>query len=161
MSLFQELKQKGEVGETAVIKHYQKLGCIIEDTSDNPQYFKDDIDMIINGQTVEVKTDYRMNETGNIALEMVSNYNPAYYKDGWFITSKAQIFVFYSPQTNNSYQVFADELRKVVFENQNQFKYRNLRVNEFGNVVKETQICLVPIEFVRNHCETFRQEVMN
>lgn len=117
--------------------------------------------ILINGQTVEVKTDYRMYETGNLLLEMVSNSNPAYYKEGWFITSKAQVFVFYSPQTNSTYQVFADELRKVVFDNQSQLKYRNMRVNEFGNVIKETQICLVPINFVRNNCETFRQEVMD
>lgn len=161
MSLFQELKRKGEVGEMAVINHYQKKGCAVEDVSDNPQYFKYDIDILINGQTVEVKTDYRMYETGNLLLEMVSNSNPAYYKEGWFITSKAQVFVFYSPQTNSTYQVFADELRKVVFDNQSQLKYRNMRVNEFGNVIKETQICLVPINFVRNNCETFRQEVMD
>jgi peptidyl-tRNA hydrolase len=61
----------------------------VEDVSDNKEYFDKDIDLIaVSGNEkllVEVKSDSRMNNTGNAVIELVSNY--ATGRKGWFYTT--------------------------------------------------------------------------
>lgn len=159
--LFQEQKRKGVVGETAIINHYRQKGCIVEDTTNNRDFFDMDIDLFINGQSVEVKTSNNIEKFDSITVELISNTDSKRYKDGWFITSKAEVFIFYSPQTKISYQVIAEELRRCYAENENKCRHRYYTCNEFGNVNKESLLAYIPLEVIKSECKTFRQEVID
>lgn len=159
--LFQQQKRKGEVGETAVINHYLKKGCTVEDTTNDRRYFESDIDLFINGQSVEVKTNNSIERYNSITVELISNTDKNRYKEGWFITSKAKVFIFYSPRTNMTYQVFADDLRQMYAENESKCRHRYYKANEFGDVEKESLLAFIPLDLIKSKCETFRMEVMD
>lgn len=159
--LFQQQKKKGEIGEKAVINHYLKKGCRIEDTTNDSLYFKADIDLFINGQAVEVKTGNNIERYQSITIELISNTDKKRYKDGWFVTSKAEVFIFYSPQTNMTYQVFADELRQVYAANEDKCRHKYYKCIEFDGVEKESLLAFIPLDLIRKECKAFRQEVMD
>ena len=62
-------------GEIAVSKTMREYGYEVNDVTKNPQYFDKDIDFIVRNPdtgkvtTIEVKSDSRMHDTGNLFIE--------------------------------------------------------------------------------------------
>lgn len=159
--LFQKTNKIGKIGEAAIINHYRKKGNTVIDYSNDEEYQKKDIDITINGQTVEVKTDTRVADTGNLCIELIANTQEGkWYRDGWFNISEAEVFIFYSPQTKMSYQVFAFDLRQAYEAHKDEFEIRYFTNHEFGNVYKECKCVLFPVAKMKEYCNTYREAVI-
>lgn len=90
-NLFSRQKTIGKKGEQAVKNYYISQGAEVIDVSNDKEYQKKDIDLIINGQTVEVKLGNKIPQYKEFCVEIVSNDNPGYFRKGWFYTSQADI----------------------------------------------------------------------
>lgn len=95
---FQQL-EIGKSGEAVVAAFFESRGNKVRDVSDDREYQKKDIDFVITNKdgvelTVEVKTDYKLNKSGNLFFEST------YHKDwgdtpGWYDYCQADFIVFY------------------------------------------------------------------
>lgn len=74
ITFFSDEVKKGKEGEAAASSFLSAMGYSVEDVSDNPDYFKSDIDLIATKgdevMTIEVKSDYRISQTGNLCVEI-------------------------------------------------------------------------------------------
>ena len=157
MNLFNKQLEKGEQGEQAIEEYYKKQGYIVQNMTKKKEYWQKDIDLIINGQTVEIKTDARIAYTQNLCFELVSNNNEEMYKPGWFLTSEANVFIIYSPQTKMSYQILSKEIRQLYEQRKELFKERYLTFREYKGLDKHSVIAIIPIETVKQYCENYRE----
>lgn len=157
---FDKLLEVGRVGENAVSKLLTRNGCEVEDVSTNKWYQVNDIDFVVRQTekytipniTLEVKTDRRIHETMNICLEIESNCNPQRKKEGWFKTSKADWFAFYSPAVEATYFVKRKEL--IAYYEHNKLALRHVFRDqvECGKYIKTGVICLIPISDIQQSC---------
>ena len=69
------------------------------------------------------KTVRRIHETMNICVELESNSNPTMKKEGWFKTSKADWFAFYSPAVEATFFIKREELIALYKQNKNKLKH--------------------------------------
>jgi len=97
---FGTTKNSGDFGEIAVKEYLKrKFKCQIYDCSDIPKYREKDIDFLYSvndgkGWTsVEVKTDNRMSETGNIVVENAM-FRKSGRVNGWLYYCEANILCF-------------------------------------------------------------------
>ena len=157
MNLFDQQLSKGEVGERNIEEYYKKQGCIVQNVSMDKEYQQKDIDFIINGQYVEVKTDTRIAETQNMCFELVSNDSKDMYKPGWFFTSEADVFIIYSPQTRMSYQILSKEIRQLYEQRKDLFSEKCLTFKEYSGLDKHSIIAIIPTEIVKQHCDNYRE----
>ena len=75
MSNFYDDLARGRQGEILVTKALREMGHTVEDVTKDSDYWKKDIDLIVDGGTLEVKSDWNMGKTGNIVLEMRKREN--------------------------------------------------------------------------------------
>lgn len=128
MSFESDLK-RGRKGEELFEKAIQSDGEGVTNVTGLEAYQGADIDYVDScGWTWEVKTDYMAHRTGNLALE---SYTSTQGKS-WLWTSKADIFVFAIPQTDEVYAIDAQLLRILCKEPacRNVSKYDNGKVIE-------------------------------
>ena len=98
---FLELVSRGKQGENAFINWCKNNNIEYVDLSDNTYWQKRDVDFACryNGtiKTVEVKTDTRLGQTGNFAIEFYQHYANTYFNSefGWAFMSKADMFATY------------------------------------------------------------------
>ena len=78
----------GRKGVARVVAYAKSKGKVIEDLQGDQYYRSVDVDLIINGQLVEIKTDDKMKCTGNIYVEDISCVEKQ--SPGWLRKSKAQ-----------------------------------------------------------------------
>ena len=93
-------KKIGKTGETAVINYYTKQGASIIDVSEDKTFQKMDIDLIINNEFVEVKTQSSINKRQEITLELETSYYDNLYVKGWFFSTEANILIFFDRFNN-------------------------------------------------------------
>lgn len=114
----------GKQGEKMVMSALKQRGHMVVDVSDNTEYRKKDIDIIIskNGQsaTIEVKNDLRSNQTGNVYVELTNSNNISRNGDGWFCYCDADYLCFVQAEKHKAHIVFRDELVRNCWDN----KYR-------------------------------------
>lgn len=146
VSLFDTMNQIGKIGETAVYNYYNSRGIDIIDVSHNPFYQAKDIDFIINGQSVEVKTGTKIKDYQQICLELVSNSDKDFFRKGFLFTTEAEVIIFYSPQEQKMYQIIVSELRKYYNDNKDNIETRVVYNNEFGSVIKESVLAFIPLK---------------
>lgn len=96
----------GREGEMDIQDYFRRHGCRVEDLSDDPEYRAKDIDMRVippSGRpyTVEVKTDRRAHETGNIIIEYEMDRMQG-QKSGWWYFCEADVLCFYIEQTRQA-----------------------------------------------------------
>lgn len=104
---FNQQLQIGKSGEAIVAAWLQKRGNKVKDVSDDKEYQKRDIDLVITNKdgvelTMEVKTDYKLHKSGNLFFEST------YHKDwgdtnGWYDYCEADYVVFYDVIGNKLY----------------------------------------------------------
>lgn len=93
--------ERGKIGEEMFIEQEKADGATVIDVRDNQTFRALDTDFILVDSsfgdrlvTVEVKTDYKSEQTGNVFIE---TYNTSTGKDGWWYYCKAEYLVFVQP----------------------------------------------------------------
>jgi len=85
----------------------------VEDVSGNPEYFKKDIDFILQGATYEVKIDTY--DTGHCFLETISNARTGAL--GWLFVSQAKWLIYAFPKQDVAYAADMRTLRNWFLDN--------------------------------------------
>ena len=169
---FDKLLEVGKEGEKAVSELLERSGCEVQDVSKEKWHQANDIDFIVRygidfimrqsekrsvpNITMEVKTDRRIHETMNICVELESNSNPAMKKEGWFKTSKADWFAFYSPAVEATFFIKREELIALYTQNKNKLKHIYRDQVECGKYIKTGLICIIPLQMVKDFCPSTR-----
>ena len=169
---FDKLLEVGKEGEKAVSELLERSGCEVQDVSKEKWHQANDIDFIVYhgidfimrqserrsvpNITMEVKTDRRIHETMNICVELESNSNPTMKKEGWFKTSKADWFAFYSPAVEATFFIKREELIALYTQNKNKLKHIYRDQVECGRYIKTGLICIIPLQMVKDFCPSTR-----
>ena len=106
-------RRVGDVGEAVSKSILEACGFQVQDVSRNPDYYeKGDLIATKNGKSyfIEVKTDTRAHETGNLVVELISNVEAK--RTGWFNYCKCDKYFFYLAKSNELIIVDRLELRK-------------------------------------------------
>lgn len=112
----------GKLGERKFKERMEASGYTVQDVSNNPEYWPQDIDFLITSPTsgltksMEVKYDQRINKTGNLYLELTSINSKQWNYDGWWPHTKADYLVYGDAITEVFYVIPLLELRKRVEE---------------------------------------------
>ena len=150
---FSKMKSKGKRGETAVKDYYIKKGSEVIDVSEDRDFQKMDIDLIIDDNFVEVKTQSSIAKSQKIALELETNYYNDLYRKGWFYSTEANILIFYDIENNIAYSMSTDELRKLFdkyrFSNEIEYYY-------FDEDTKVSTLVYIPIELLKSQLNSFK-----
>ena len=155
-TLFSRQKAIGTQGEQVVKEYYLSQGAEVVDVSNDKEYQAKDIDLIINGQTVEVKTATKLPDYKEFCIEIVSNDNPGYYRKGWFFTTQADILIYYSPKEKLMYQIKMDEFRKYYEAHKDFLKHKRIERLEFNTILKPSILSFVPIGEVEANITAYR-----
>lgn len=105
----------GKKGERLFQQRMEEQNYKVRDVSNNPDYWNKDIDFIITSPTsgetksFEVKWDDRINQTGNLYLELENIHS----KDGqgWFNFSEADFLAYGDSKTERFYVIPMNELK--------------------------------------------------
>ena len=131
----------GKRGEKMVELALTAKGNKMIDVSDDTNYKKYDIDFVVERKrdtiTLEVKSDFRSQETGNFFVEYQNSNNTKHNCEGWYYYSQAQFVCFVQQDFHKAYIVLFDELARDIEKN----NYRRARSNNSWGF-------LVPIENV-------------
>ena len=137
-------------GETELKQFLMARACDVEDVSNNPQYWHKDIDLIVTNPkanstfTVEVKWDKRMNETGNLYIEMLNPRSQKGY--GWFHFCEAD-YLAYGDAVKHLFYIFDwNDLREYVREHRNELIWRR--------TYDDSQGILLPLDEILNRAVT-------
>lgn len=89
--------EKGKISERFFINNFVSfLGLPCKDVSDDIEYRKKDIDLLLPKTTIDVKTVKEKYFNKNIIIEDYTNYRPEInmISKGWFFKSKANLIAF-------------------------------------------------------------------
>lgn len=135
MSL-EELIEPMNMGEDEVKTFLRAAGYKVQDVSNNPAYFKKDIDLLATnpetGKTVsiEVKWDRRMAQTRNFFIE-IANIR-SHEGKGWFNFSEAD-FIYYIDAVNNYLYIFKfKELEDYINKNGGRLEIQSTLDGSYG-----------------------------
>lgn len=107
-------------GELLFQQAMRNKGYIIEDVSQNGNYFDKDIDCLITSPTTgitksfEIKTDSKINTSGNLYLEIVNMNSKQWNYDGWWLHCEADYLVYIDAINSIFYIIPLLELRERV-----------------------------------------------
>lgn len=158
MNMFNTQNRKGKQSENEIKEYYQKKGVKIEDVSQSAEYYAFDIDLILNGQTVEVKTANYLNKHNNFIFEIVSNDNEEDYKKGWLFTCKADVIIFYNPKTKTMFQFFTNDLKKYYENNKTNIYHEKYYTQEYDKAkyIKCSLLAYIPADELLNTISNYR-----
>lgn len=137
--LWNASKSLGDIGEAMVKKWLIENGFNVEDVSNQPEYWEQDIDLIVDGKAVEIKTDKKINKTKNMFLETDIFYKADYtskkgnkHEPGWFNYTKAEylIYVDYNMKKMRKYKM--QDLKDY-------YKVHSMRIAELNDGYKTVQ----------------------
>ena len=114
--------KRGKKGEKLVIAALEARGHIVSDVSDNWDYRRNDIDLLlVNKQkqqtTLEVKNDQRSETTGNLFIETYNSNNQSHSYKGWFFYCAADYLCFLQEGNKQAHIVSFAELKKNIASN--------------------------------------------
>ena len=160
MKKLAEMWEPHNPGEWQLKQHFRTNGAEVEDVSDNPTYWKLDIDMLVNDNgnkfSVEVKWDGVISRTGNLFIEEISDIDKN--KAGWFKICKAD-FLYYGDSKNKLYYIFeVPQLRKFVEENKQNLKQRNAADFRRGELIKRSMGYIIPLKEVQHLYKVLKLE---
>lgn len=108
----------GKQGEALFQQIMENRNYTVEDVTDNPSYWRKDIDFIVTSpttgltKTFEVKWDTNINRTGNLFLELANSRAEEGY--GWYEVCKADYLAYGDATTQTFYIIPLLELREKV-----------------------------------------------
>lgn len=151
---FIKSKNIGKKGESAVIEYYISKGKNVIDVSEQREFQKIDVDLIIDDEFIEVKTQSSINKNQKLTLELEINKNDDVYCLGWFYQTEANILIFYDKFTNTAYSIRTAELRELFNKHSNEFD-----IYYFDEEYKVSKLAFVNIDFLKNNAKSF--EIIN
>lgn len=114
---FKESLKDGAMGEHVVWNLFMKMDNVrnVIDVRDDKFFQEADVDFLVEKTNrqftwIEVKTDFKAHETGNIVYELSSSGNM-----GCLEKSKAKYVVFYLPHSETAYLVDLKALRAYIY----------------------------------------------
>ena len=142
---FERDKEIGKYGEQIVYNYYCSLGCNIIDVTEDREYQLQDIDFLIDGIPIEVKTQTCQMEE-KICIELMSNVERNY--NGWFYTTAAQYLIFVDKHNGILYKISTEELREYYYKNK-----QYIQMKPQNNDYKTSIIAFIPIENIADITE--------
>lgn len=134
---FQRDKTVGKTGEKIVSEYYNGLDYDVIDVSEITQFQQQDIDFLIDGESVEVKTQSSLQEN-KICIELVGNLERNY--KGWFFKTMADYIIFVDTVNNILYKIRMADLMKYYFDNK-----QNIKEIRQENYYKTSIIAFIPL----------------
>ena len=150
---FPKSKKAGDIGQKVMYHHIRcRPACsILPETAlvtllhDNPSYFSRDIDFGVSSKNysyfVEVKTENKGAETGNLAIETVKNIRTN--EPGWLFYCKAEWVVIYAPHSQQVFWFKMAELLKAWHEELS-VEYRGCLLPCYDSGKTSINLCLPP-----------------
>lgn len=132
-------------GEYELKRYLRDKGRKVEDVSDNPRYWKKDIDLIVDDtETVEVKWDALLADTGNLFIELYSDVYKR--KEGWFKFCEAS-HLAYGDAKNKMFYIFDFAQLKAHIE-AHKAEYKKATAADYSKdgIKKWSEGYLVPVE---------------
>jgi len=88
-----EFKKQNDLAketETRVCRYLRNNGLVVTNVADDPQYFKQGVDLIVtepnSEYSIDVKADYQIKDTGNVFLEVISQIRiNGQMRAGWLV----------------------------------------------------------------------------
>lgn len=97
----------------SIIKQLDVSADVVEDVSQNSDWFRKDVDILIDGVPYEIKTDTY--DTGFCFLETISNSRTGAL--GWLFASQAKYLVYAFPLKGDAYIADLKKLREYFLDN--------------------------------------------
>ena len=121
MNTFYEDLERGKRGEKLVYDALTARGNKVTDLRDDEAARWNDIDFALEKDgkktTLEVKTDFRSEETGNLFIEYENSNNQKHKYKGWYCYCKAEYLCFVQETARKAYIVLFDELKQTIKKN--------------------------------------------
>ena len=121
MNTFYDDLERGKRGEKLVYDALTARGSIITDLRDDLEARWNDIDFLLEKDgkqtTLEVKTDFKSETTGNFFIEYENRNNKKHNYCGWYCYCKAQYICFVQEEAKKAYIVLLDELKQTIKQN--------------------------------------------
>ena len=103
--------KRGKVGEELFIDFLNRHDFDYEDLRNSKDFQKKDIDFLVEDKYFEVKTDYKIRNTGNVVIELI-NIREGHRCNGWFQKTEADNLVIIDPIGRRGYRLRMEELRE-------------------------------------------------
>lgn len=137
MDNFEKSLEQGKIGEDIVFEYLKNKFEKVVDVSDDKQYQSDDVDFLCYRDNkefkVEVKTDYRMDKTGNLFFELSHERKTGTYQ-GFFYKSTADFLLNLNANTNKLYITpFRQKWRKLAIEKGRKVRFWNTTDKCYSN----------------------------
>lgn len=138
----------GKEGERLARQWLESRGWYVEDVSNNPEYWGQDIDLLCyddeGAVSVEVKWDFSISKTGNMYVEHTTDIDNE--KAGWYKFCCAD-YLYYGDGKNRQFYVFRFEhLKEYVERNKSTLPQRKaVDKDKYGEVKKVGEGYLVSI----------------
>lgn len=132
-------------GEYELKRYLRDKGHKVLDVTDNPSYWKKDIDFIVDGvETVEVKWDNRLADTGNLFIETYSDIHQR--KEGWYKFCEAEM-LYYGDAQNKVFFIFNfEELKAHIEAHKVEYKTATAADYDKDGIKKWSEGYLVPMD---------------
>lgn len=145
---FYSCLRTAKIGEEIVADIFKKDGYTIQDVSENKEWQESDVDLLVykNNKLVhkiEVKTDEKALETGNVFIETKSNQSL-----GWVWKTEADYIYIVIPNIK-IYVLYKDEF--VAWFRENMYRYQSASsktTDKYGNFLYHTWGRLVPMSIL-------------
>ena len=143
-------KKRGKIGEQKVADFFIQQGCSVIDVSENADFQKLDIDLIVDDEFVEVKTQSSINKNNKITLELETNYGDELFVQGWFNYTESNILVFYDRVSETAYHINTNELKNIYQEYKDRKEYKKyFNIYDFDEEYKVSTLAFVDLEFLK------------
>lgn len=103
----------GKRGEALVKNALASYYLWVEDVADLYEYQQKDIDIIVDGSTIEIKNDLKSNKTNNVFIELTNANNKKRGGKGWYHYCEADYMAFVQENKGLIHFVRRDELFKM------------------------------------------------
>jgi hypothetical protein len=127
MNSFYTDLERGKQGENAVNIALTARGNKVRDVSGIYDYQRKDIDFIVSNGTnetsLEVKTDYKSEITGNLFIETYNAKNESRYGNGWFHYCEAEYICFAQLNNKLAHIVKLEDIKTAI--NNSKFRVAN------------------------------------
>lgn len=110
------MTNSGRQGELLFSRRMREAGYLVEDVSGNRDYWEKDIDFLVTNPSTgavrafEVKWDTRINQTGNLYLELSNIHSKG--GEGWFSFTQADFLAYGDAASKVFYIIPMEKLRE-------------------------------------------------
>lgn len=141
----EQMLEPHNAGEQELKEWLRGYGYKVKDVSDNPYYWKKDIDLIVNDKyTIEVKWDNKLSETGNLFIEICADVDKG--AEGWYNFCEAD-YLAYGAADEYVFLMFDfKKLKKHIEQHKAEYKKATAADYDAFGVRKYSEGYLVPVD---------------